>query len=81
MGQWLIADLSRLGCSLPALDAVSHRHYIALVCLRLGDAVAFAESLKPARRIQHHVVTAWHLINAPPFDRAFAIARSNGSLA
>jgi hypothetical protein len=32
-----------LGCSLPALDVVSHRHCIALVCLRLGDAVTFAE--------------------------------------
>jgi len=47
MGQWLIADLSVSDVQVPALDAVSHRHCIALVCLRLGDAVAFAESLKP----------------------------------
>ena len=38
-----------LGCSLPALDVVSHRHCIALVCLRLGDAVAFAKSFKPGQ--------------------------------
>ena len=40
-----------LGCSLPALDVVSHRHCIALVCLRLGDAVASAESLKPDKSL------------------------------
>ena len=40
-----------LGCSLPALDVVSHRHCIALVCLRLRDAVAFAESLKPDKSL------------------------------
>jgi hypothetical protein len=40
-----------LGCSLPALDAVSHRHCIAMVCLRLRDAVAFAESLKPDKSL------------------------------
>ena len=39
MGQWLIADLSVSGCSLPALDAAGHWLYPALVCLRLGDAV------------------------------------------
>ena len=33
----------------PALDVVSHRRYIALVRLRLGDAVAFAERLKPGQ--------------------------------
>ena len=31
-----------LGCSLPACDAAGYRHYLALVRLRLGDAVAFA---------------------------------------
>ena len=30
------------GCSPAALDAAGHRHYLALVRLRLGDPVAFA---------------------------------------
>jgi hypothetical protein len=47
MGQWLNRGPFCLGCSLPALNVVSHWHYIALVCLRLGDAVAFAKRLKP----------------------------------
>jgi hypothetical protein len=35
-----------LRCSLPGLDVVSNWHCLALVCLRLGDAVAFGRWLK-----------------------------------
>jgi hypothetical protein len=31
-----------LRCSLPALDAAGHRHYLALVRLRLGDPLTLA---------------------------------------
>jgi hypothetical protein len=41
MGQWLIAGIALLD-ALAALDGAGHRHYPALVYLRLGDAVAFA---------------------------------------
>ena len=46
MGQWLIADLSILDVSFPGLDAARHGHYLALVSLRLGNAIA---SLGPTR--------------------------------
>ena len=42
-----VADHGRLGlkCSLPALDAAGRHGSVSLVCLRLGDAVAFGRGL------------------------------------
>ena len=42
-----MADHEPLGlrCSLPGLDAAGRHGSLSLVCLRLGDAVAFAEHL------------------------------------
>ena len=44
MGQWLIADISLLGCSLSALDGAGHRHPAGLVCFRVGHT---SRSLRP----------------------------------
>ena len=70
-----------LGCSHPALDVVSHRRYIALVRLRLGDAVAFAERLKPGQiLISPRVLTK--VENAVTVEPAgeFALKGSTGGL-
>jgi hypothetical protein len=46
MAQWLIADITFLDVHLQLWMLVARRHYFGLVCLRLGDPVAFATLLQ-----------------------------------